>query len=139
MTALIYGGIDYAKLALVLSSPAIPEQVLTNLEIRDTDPHNSSFVDMTYYNAATIYVVNAHNQDISVQVKGNMIESIVGAVNIGVPFTVTALVGITPGVEARSFTLGTTGWLPYIYLEVTAASAPILGNVNAYVIKKPLG
>ena len=111
----------------------VERQVMEDVEIRDTDPHDSDIADVRNFNIITIFVDNDLNQAVSVQVKGNRVNSITGAVNIGSAFTVAA-----DDTESRTLTPDTSGWLPYIFVTVTASVAPTEDAINVYIIKKPL-
>jgi len=51
-------------------------------------------------------------------------------VNVGSPFTVSA-----NSQDARSLSVETSGWLPYIMVEVSCAVAPTTGSLTIYRIK----
>lgn len=80
--------------------------------------------------AVTVFVENRLDQDITVQVKGNRIQSTDGAVNIGSSFTVSP-----SSSNFMTLTPETTGWLPFIYVELKCSTAPTSGDVTAYLIK----
>lgn len=106
-------------------------QVFEDEEIRDTNAHNSDVVDCIYYNVITVWVENGLDQDVSVQIKGNRVNSTTGAVDIGTAFDVAT-------VDRDAETITDEGFLPYIFIEVTAAGVPTTGDLNAYLIKKPI-
>ena len=106
---------------------------MEDLEIRDTDPHDSDISDCRYFNIITVFVDNGLDQAVSVQVKGSRVNSVTGAVNIGSAFTVGA-----DDTESKTLTPNTSGWLPYIFVTVTAPVAPTEDAINVYIIKKPL-
>ena len=105
-------------------------QIFTDYAITDTNPHDSAIFNTSRYKYATFYIANTLNQSISVQVMTNRANSTTGAVTVGAAFTVAA----TTGIEARTKTSDTDGYLPYYYLVVTASVAPASGSVNAYAI-----
>ena len=111
----------------------VEQQVMKDLEIRDTDPHDSDIADCRYFNIITVFVDNDLNESVSVQMKGNRVNSVTGAVNIGSAFTVAA-----DDRESRTLTPDTSGWLPYIFVTVTAPVAPTEDAIDVYIIKKPL-
>ena len=111
----------------------VERQVMEDVEIRDTDPHDSDISDVRNFNIITIFVDNDLNQAVSVQVKGNRVNSVTGAVDIGSAFTVAA-----DERESRTLTPDTSGWLPYTFVTVTASAAPTEDAINVYIIKKPL-
>ena len=108
-------------------------QIFEDEEIRDTNAHNSDIGACSYFNVITIWVENGLDQNVSVQIKGNRVDSTTGAVDIGVAFNVA-----TVDREARTMEPTDEGFLPYIFIEVTAAGVPTTGDLNAYLIKKPI-
>ena len=108
-------------------------QVFEDEEIRDIAAHNSSIGACSYYNVITIWVENGLDQNVSVQVKGNRVNDVAGAVDIGDAFDVA-----TVDREARTMEPVDEGFLPYIFIEVTAAGVPTAGDLNAYLIRKPV-
>ena len=77
----------------------------------------------------TVFVDNGLDQDVTVQVKGNRVESTEKAVDVGSSFTVSA-----GGSGARTLTPDSSGYLPYIYVELSCSTAPSSGSVSAYLI-----
>ena len=80
--------------------------------------------------AVTIFVENGLDQDVAVQVKGNRQKSTTGAINVGSSFTVSANSN-----DARTLTPDTSGWLPYLYVELQCSTAPSSGNITVYLVK----
>ena len=78
----------------------------------------------------TIFVENGLDQDVAVQVKGNRQKSTTGAINVGSSFTVSANSN-----DARTLTPDTSGWLPYLYVELQCSTAPSSGNITVYLVK----
>lgn len=105
-------------------------QVFDDEEIRDAVAHNSDIANVSRFKVITIHVSNTLDQQVSIVVKVNRVNSTTGATTVGAAFNVAALTGI----EARVLTQDTSGWLPYVFIEATAAGVPTLGNVNAYII-----
>ena len=116
-----------------LSFLSVEEQIFKDKEITDILAHSSSVGDCRYFNIITVWVENGLDQKVSVQVKGNRVNSVAGAVDIGTAFDVA-----TVDREARTFEPTDEGFLPYIFIEVTAAVIPTSGDLNAYLIKKPV-
>lgn len=108
-----------------------PDRIFKDKEIRDTNAHNSDVVDCINYNVMTIWIENGLDQNISVQVKGNRVNSVTDAVDVGNAFNVATL-----DREAMTIVPANEGFLPCIFIEVTAAGVPIISNLNAYLIKK---
>jgi len=79
---------------------------------------------------ATVFVVNSLDQDITVQIKGMRTEEYSSVVDVGPSFTVAS-----ESVDARTLTPETSGWLPYITVELQCSSAPSSGSVTVYLIK----
>lgn len=105
-------------------------QIFTDYAITNVAAHTSRIFDSSRYKYNTFYVKNTLDQAISVQVMANRINSVTGAVTVGAAFSVAA----TTGIEARTIRVDSDGYLPYYYIVVTAAIAPLSGNVNAYAI-----
>lgn len=105
------------------------EQVLTTYAITDVIAHNSSIFNASGYKILSMFVKNNLNQQISVQVKSNRVDSVTGAKTVGAAFNVAA-----SGNEARTVVPENDGWLPYYFVEVTAAVVPTTGSVDAYII-----
>ena len=78
----------------------------------------------------TIFVENGLDQDVAVQVRGNRVKSTSGAINVGASFTVAKNSN-----DARTLTPDTSGWLPYIYVELQCPTAPSSGSVTVYLVK----
>ena len=78
----------------------------------------------------TIFVENGLDQDVAVQVKGNRAKSTSGAINVGASFTVAKNSN-----DARTLTPDSSGWLPYIYVELQCSTAPSSGSVTVYLVR----
>lgn len=113
-----------------LIGPLGKKQVFSDEEIRDTVAHDSAIAKMERYKIITVYVTNTLDQIVSIRVRANETNSTTGATNIGAAFNVAA----TTGIEARTLTPDTTGWLPYIFVNATAAVVPTTGNLNIYIV-----
>lgn len=79
---------------------------------------------------ASLYINNGLNQNVIVQVKGNRINSVVGAVPIGYALKVNA-----NSFEHRVIPLEEFGRLRYLYLELQCRVAPTVGSITAYLLK----
>jgi hypothetical protein len=78
----------------------------------------------------SIFVDNGLNQAVIVQVKANRENAHAKSVNMGSTFEVSAT-----GQDARSLSVETSGWLPYIMVEVSCSVAPISGSLTIYKIR----
>jgi len=78
----------------------------------------------------TVFVDNGLNQAVTVQVKANREASATKAVNVGSAFSVAA--GST---DARTVSPETSGWLPYVFVEVSCSTAPTSGSLTIYFVK----
>ncbi len=78
----------------------------------------------------TIFVDNGLDQDVSIQVVANREPSHNKRVNIGSSFTVSA--GST---YARSLSVETSGWLPYVSCVAVCSTAPTSGALTVYRIR----
>jgi len=108
------------------------KQVFIDYTIRDTLTHYSEIAEWIEGYALTIWIENTLDQDLTVQIKGNILPSRIGAVDIDATYIVEA-----GDRAARTLTADTSGWLPYILLSVVAAAAPTKGVVNAVCLEKP--
>ena len=108
-------------------------KIVEDLEIRDTSTHRSDIANITDYSHATVFIHNELDQDVTIQVKGNWKESYEDAVNIGSSFTVTAGSSGSYGISVSQ-----GNWLPYVFIEITASTAPTTGSIHAILIAKPL-
>ena len=79
---------------------------------------------------ATIYVDNGLDQAVVIQVKANRERTYANSVNVGSPFTVAA-----GSQDARTLTPSTSGWLPYVTVEVYCTVAPTSGSLTVYLIR----
>jgi len=78
----------------------------------------------------SIFIDNGLDQDVTVQVKTNREAVHAKAVNVGSAFTVSA-----NSQDARSLSVETSGWLPYIMVEVQCSVAPTSGALDIYRIR----
>lgn len=106
-------------------------RIINALAITDTAAHNSDISDVGRYTIGTFFVNNGLNQAVSAQIYGNITNSTTGAVTIGAAFTVA-----TTDQESRTITSETAGWLPYIYIVITAAVAPASGSITVNLLAK---
>ena len=123
---------DYTEFhAREVLSKTYETQVFTDEEIRDTNAHKSSIVDCRIYNLVTFFVINDLNQSVTVQVKGNRVNSVTGVLDVGSSFTVAASDSAAKAIAAL-----VDGVLPYMFAEITALVAPSSGDLNCYAEKK---
>jgi len=99
-------------------------------EIRDTAVHYSDISDVGEFEAFTIFVSNLHDQSVEIQVKAHRLPTRLGAVDVGVAFTVAA-----GDQDARTWSLEDV-FLPYVLITATYATAPTKGDLTVYCIKK---
>jgi len=78
---------------------------------------------------ATVFVQNTLDQDVTIQVKKNRSKSVTGALDMGAAFSVAA-----GGNDAKTLTLETVGWLPYLFISAQCATAPTAGNLTIYLV-----
>ncbi len=106
-------------------------RVFTDEAITDALAHDSGIAIMSRFKMRTIRVVNTLDQDVTIKIYQNRINSTTDAEDVkGIVFTVAALIGI----ETRTLLPETCGWMPYMYAEATAGGVPTLGNLNAYIL-----
>lgn len=108
-------------------------QILEDMEIRDDEEHVSDVIDCRYFNIITIWIKNDLDQSVGVQVKGSRIDSTTEAVDVGDEFIVAS-----GDSEARTIVPVNEGFLPFIFIELGAEVVPTSGNLNAYLIRKPI-
>lgn len=106
---------------------------IDSLEIRDVLAHNSDVSNCNLFNMYSVFVVNGLDQQVGVQIKGNRTNSVVGAVDIGASFDVAS-----DDSESRTVVPDNDGWLPYVFVEITAALLPTAGDIDVYIIKKTM-
>jgi len=100
--------------------------------IRDTLTHYSDVTSWIQGEALTIWIENTHDQNLSIEVLGNIYRSSVGAVTVIAAFTVAA------GTKTfKTLTVTDPGWLPYILVKAVAAAAPTKGFLNVSGLEKP--
>jgi hypothetical protein len=78
----------------------------------------------------TIYVDNGLDQSVTIQIKGNRVQSLTKSVNVGSPFSVPA-----GSQDARVLTPDTSGFFPYITVSLVCSTAPTTGSVTIYRIR----
>jgi len=79
---------------------------------------------------ATVFIVNNLDQPVTVQLIGCRDPSCTDYVNVGSAFTVNA-----KSKDARTLTPDTSGWLPYITVQVQCSTAPTTGTLDIYFIR----
>lgn len=75
----------------------------------------------------SLFVANGLNQTVTVQVEVNRVNAMSGIVNMGAAFTVAA-----GGTDSRTLSPETSGWLPFITVEVSCSVAPGSGVLDIY-------
>jgi len=78
----------------------------------------------------TIYVDNGLDQSVVVQIKANRDKKYSKSINVGSPFSVSA-----NNCDARTLTPETSGWLPYIMVEVKCDTAPTTGSLTIRCVR----
>jgi len=104
--------------------------ILRPLSIRDTTLHLTDIVEIGDWDVYTIYVSNALDQDVEVQVKANRLTGTIGAVDVGPSFPVSA-----GSSEAKTWSMQDV-FLPFCYCEVKALATPTSGYVAIYLLLK---
>ena len=102
-----------------------------NYDIRDTSVHNSEIANDTTFSIVTLHVSNTLDQDVSIQIKGNILNSREGAIDMSSAFTTLA-----SNYAARTITIQGEGWMPYVYFEATCSTAPTSGNITGKFIMR---
>jgi len=78
----------------------------------------------------SIYIDNGLDQDVTIQVKANREKVYDKSVNVGSSFTVSA-----NSQDARTLSPETSGWLPYIMVEVSCSVAPTSGSLTIWKLR----
>lgn len=81
----------------------------------------------------SLYIDNGLNQPVTIQVKANRIKEHAKSVSVGSAFTVPA-----SSQDARSLSLETSGWLPWIMVEAKCDTAPTSGSLTVYRVRDKL-
>ena len=84
----------------------------------------------TAHGIVTIYVINSLDQDVTVQIKGNRVQSTTNASKVGASFTIPA--GES---DFRTLVAEQSGILPWLYVELSCSTAPSDGSVTVYLIR----
>jgi len=77
--------------------------------------------------AVTLYVINGLDEDVTVQVRGNRVDSTDDAADVGDSFTVPA-----ESSDFKSLVPEASGITPYVYVTLTCSTAPSSGSVTVY-------
>ena len=104
---------------------------LLNYEIRNTSIHRSEIANDTTFSIVTLHVENTLDQAVTIQIKGNILSSLNGAVDMGSSFTVAP-----SDFEARTIVVASDGWMPYIYFEASCSTAPTSGNITGKFVMR---
>ena len=104
---------------------------LLNYEIRNTSIHRSEIANDTTFSIVTLHVENTLDQTVTIQIKGNILSSLNGAVDMGSSFTV-----VPSDFEARTTIIASDGWMPYIYFEASCATEPTSGNITGKFVMR---
>lgn len=78
----------------------------------------------------SIYIDNGLDQDVTIQIRANREKAYAKSVPVGSPFTVRA-----NSQDARSLSVETSGWLPYIMVELSCSIAPTDGSLTVFRIR----
>ena len=104
---------------------------MLNYSITNTATHFSNIVDVINFSIVTLHVSNTLDQDAAIQMKGNILNSRKGAIEIGTSFTALA-----SNYAARTITIEGDGWMPYVYFEATCAIAPTSGSITGKFVMR---
>jgi hypothetical protein len=78
----------------------------------------------------SVFIDNGLDQAVTVQLKANRENAYAKSVNVGSAFTVNV-----SGQDSRTLTPDSCGWLPYITVEVSCATAPTSGALDIYLVR----
>jgi len=102
------------------------DKVFDALAIRDTATHNSDVSDCQGWGKKTIIVQNGLDQDVSIQVQGDVESAFGNPYDIQSAFTVTA---------GKSSYKALDEYHEFLRLQATASIAPTTGTLTAYILK----
>ena len=104
---------------------------MLNYSITNTSSHFSNIVDVINFSIVTLHISNTLDQDVAIQMKGNILNRREGAIDMSSAFTALA-----SNYAARTITIDGEGWMPYVYFEATCATAPTSGNVTGKFVMR---
>jgi hypothetical protein len=109
----------------------VEEEAMIDEKIRDTNVHMSKIVQLNNFDVIVIFIKNELDQDITVNVKGNIAKTYIDAFNVG------NSVIVNKG-ESRSVVVSIyrETWSPYSFCEVTANAVPSNGSVHIKYFKR---
>lgn len=126
------GGVEYQKIREEIKRDReFEEEQIMELEIRDTAPHPSAVADCSRFSVVTIVVENGLDQAVSVQPNGSRLSTVVGYAAMGAAVDVPAA-----GMNYIMLTPTIRGWMPFVFVIVTAAAPPTSGVLNVYALKR---
>jgi len=108
----------------------IYHHLFINYQIRDTNVHESPAIEWKGEGPVTIYMINTHDQSITITIKGNIQKTSLNAVTVGDVITVGAN-------TTKSYTLtpDTTGYFPNIIALAQASTAPTSGDLTVTAVE----
>jgi len=109
-----------------MSHLANEEKILDALAIRDTSDHNSSVSENRGFVPKTIVIHNSLDEQVSVQLQGDIVEGFSNPMDVGSPFNVATTTN-------DYATL--TDYLPFFRVVCSCGSAPTTGSVTIYLAK----
>jgi len=113
----------------ILWTPGETKQIITALAIRNVGVFPSSFIIWKNGKRLVIKFESSLNQPVTVQVVGDIVESLVQVSNIGLPIVVPANGRISIG-------LAWGDWMPFIAITAQTLIAPTTGLINAWAIEQ---
>ena len=78
----------------------------------------------------SVKVENDLNQTCTIQIFGNHTSSTIKADAVGTSFSIAS-----GGIETKTLEPSTSGWLPFLYLNLKCATAPTSGSMTARLVK----
>ena len=102
------------------------DNTIESLEIRDTNAHNGTIIDLHDFQLKTIIIENSLDEDVSLQCQACAEADFVKSFNVGPAFLVTA--GTNTYQTCDSF-------FPYMRMAVTCSTAPTTGDLTVHLVQ----
>jgi len=102
------------------------DRTIDELEIRDTNAHNGTIIDLHDFQLKTIIVENGLNEDVSLQCQACAEEDFVKSFNVGPAWPATAETNMYQTCDS---------FFPFMRIVVTCSTAPTTGNLTVHLVQ----